>query len=112
MARLAARLPMNITSAYTTDAGEVACFPGFAVFTLPLVTQARRLRSMLAPRGRLWQKLPPLAQPTQARTPGRENAAQPGEQASSPAKRQSVVITTAYTTDAGETPAFSALQSA
>ena len=69
-----------------------------------------RLLSMLAPRGRLWQKLPPLAQPTQA-TPGRENAAQPGEQASSPAKRQSVVITTAYTTDAGEVACFPGIRS-
>ena len=60
-------------------------------------TQARRLLSRLAPWGRLWQTIT-----TACEKPGRANAAQPGNrrrrfapqraQASSPAKRQALVI--------------------
>ena len=106
-------------------AGEDACFPGFAVFTLPLVTQARTpvfsaLQSAFGD-GQAFAvgattAIITTAYTTTQATPGRENAAQPGNrrrrfarqraQASSPAKRSVSVITTAYTTDAGEVACF------
>ena len=75
---------VEITTSYTTDAGETpaiqAAQRGRLWWKLPppaQPTQARRLRSLLcrAPsamarhplRGRLWWKLPPPTQPTQAR---------------------------------------------